>query len=71
MDAHPSGNHPISPALPELRIMGILVQDRTIYGAVILRPLMLNVNQGPSTPAKPEMLQTGQLEEVLFLIIHR
>lgn len=56
MDAHPSGDHPISPALPELRIMGILVQDRTIYGAVILCPLVFNVNEGPSTSAKLEML---------------
>ena len=57
VDADAPGNHGVPPALPELRIMGILVQDGPVYGAVILRPLVLNVNQGPLAAAEFEMLQ--------------
>ena len=71
VDAHPAGDEPVTPAFLKLRVVGILMQDFSINGAVVLRPLILNVNQRPSAPAELEMLQAGQLEEVLFLIFHR
>ena len=48
-----------------------ILQDCSINGTVILFPLILNVNQRPSTPAELKMLQAGQLQKVLFLIFHQ
>ena len=46
--------------------MGVFVENRPVGGAEILRPLVLNVNEGPLPAAELEMLQTGELEEVLL-----
>ena len=61
----------VTPAFQKLRVVGILMQDCSINGTVILFPLILNVNQRPSTPAELKMLQAGQLQKVLFPIFHQ
>lgn len=58
VDAHPTGDKPVTPAFLKLGVVGILVQDAAINGAVILRPLILNVNQRPLTAAEGKMLDS-------------
>ena len=76
---HPqgTGKHPypphrqqVSPALPQVLVVGPLVQNVPFHRAVVLLPLVLNVDQGPLPAAELEMLETGELEEVLLLIGH-
>ena len=50
--------------------MGVFVENCPVGGAEILRPLVLNVNEGPLPAAELEMLQTGELEAVLLPIDH-
>ena len=50
--------------------MGVFMEDGSICGAEILRPLVFNVNERPLPAAKLEMLQAGELEEVLLGIDH-
>lgn len=50
--------------------MGVFMKDRPIRGAVVLCPLVLDVDEGPLSAAEYKMLQAGQLEEVLLLIDH-
>ena len=50
--------------------MGIFVKDCPVGGAEIFRPLVLNVNERPLAAAELEVLQTGELEEVLVGIDH-
>ena len=63
---HIPGNDEISPAFGKIAVMGVFVENRPVGGAEILRPLVLNVNEGPLPAAELEMLQTGELEEVLL-----
>ena len=67
---HIPGNDEISPAFGKIAVMGVFVENRPVGGAEILRPLVLNVNEGPLPAAELEMLQTGELEEVLLPIDH-
>ena len=58
VDAHPAGDEPVTPAFLKLGVVGILMQDAAVNGAVILRPLMLNVNQCPLPAAEGKMLDS-------------
>ena len=57
--ADPPGDHQISPALLERGVVGVFMKDRPVRGAVVLCPLVLDVDEGPSPPAKAKMLQAG------------
>ena len=46
-------------------IVGVVVQQRTVHGAVIFRPLVLNMNERPAPAAKLEMLETDLIEKQL------
>ena len=50
--------------------MGVFMEDGSIGGAEILRPLVFNVNERPLAAAELEVLQTGELEEILLGINH-
>ena len=60
----------VPPAFGKIAVMGVFVEDCSVGGAEILRPLVFNVNEGPLPAAELEMLQTGELEEVLLGIDH-
>ena len=69
-DADAPGDDAAPTALSEVPVMGVLMHQRPVYGVVVFRPLVLQVNQGPPPPAKLKVLQAGQLEEILFVICH-
>ena len=69
-DADPTGNQPISPALLEAGVVGVFVEDRSVGGAEIFRPLILNMDERPLAAAELEVLQTGKLEEIILGIDH-
>ena len=46
------------------------MQDRAVRRAVILRPLVLDVNERPLAAAEFEVLQTGELKEIILGIDH-
>ena len=50
--------------------MGILVHEGAIHCAKIFRPLVFNVDQRPTPTAEFEVLETGELEEILLRIDH-
>lgn len=51
--------------------MRVFMQDRAVRRAVILRPLVLDVNERPLAAAELKMLQAGELEEVLVIKVHQ
>ena len=55
------GDEQVAPALPEVSVVGILMHQRPVHRAEILRPLLLNMDQRPLPAAEFEMLQPGQL----------
>ena len=66
IDADAPRNETVAPPLLKVRVVGVFVEKGAVNGAEILRPLVLNVNEGPLPAAELEMLQTGELEEVLL-----
>ena len=56
IDADAMRNKAVAPPLLKVRVVGIFVEDRTVNGAVVFRPLVLDVDQRPLPPAKPKML---------------
>ena len=46
------------------------MQDRAVRRAVILRPLVLDVNERPLAAAELKMLQAGELKEIIPGIDH-
>ena len=54
------------PEKPIIAVMGVFMQDRAVHRAVILRPLILNMDQRPLPAAESEMLKPGELEKVLL-----
>ena len=70
INAQTARDDPVAAALAQLLIMGALVQKRALSRTQILRPLLLNVDQCPLPPAKPEVLQTGDHQAVVG-VIHR
>lgn len=56
IDADAPRDEPVAPPLLKSRVVGIFVEDRAVNGAVVFRPLVLDVDQRPPPPAKPEML---------------
>ena len=53
------------PPLPGGLIVGPPVKKVALHGAQVFRPLVFNVDQRPLPPAEGEVLQAGELEEVL------
>ena len=49
MDCQPPDGQAVSPTLPELLVVDALMHEMSIHCAVILRPLVLNVDQRPLT----------------------
>ena len=50
--------------------MGVFMHEAAVYSAEIFCPLVFNVDQRPLAAAKSKMLETGQLEPVLFPDVH-
>lgn len=50
--------------------MRVFVYDRTVRCAVVFRPLLFYMDECPLAAAEFEVLQAGELEEVLVLIDH-
>lgn len=51
--------------------MGVFVEDRSVSGAEIFRPLILNVDERPLAAAELEVLQTGELKEIILIKVHQ
>lgn len=54
--------------LPRFSNEVLIVEERTVCGTVVFRPLVFNPNQHPLPAAKFEVLQTGELEKALLRI---
>ena len=65
MDAHGTNNQQVAAAFCAAAVR-FLVQNRAVHRAVILCPLVLHMDERPLPTAECEMLQTGELEEVLL-----
>ena len=61
IDADATRNEAVAPPLLKVRVVGVFVEDRAVNGAVVFRPLVLDVDQRPLPPAKPKMLLAGEL----------
>lgn len=70
-NAHIACDEEISPAFGKCAVVRVFMQDRAVRRAVILRPLVLDVNERPLAAAELEVLQTGELEEVLVIKVHQ
>ena len=70
IDADATLDQQVAPAFLQRPVMRPFMHQRAIHSAVIFSPLVFNVDQRPLAAAKGEMLQAGQLEEVLLLIDH-
>ena len=70
-NTHIARDDEISSAFRKRAVVGIFVKDRSVSGAEIFRPLVLNVNERPLAAAELEVLQTGELEEVLLIKVHQ
>lgn len=62
-NAHIARDEEISPAFGKCAVVRVFMQDRAVRRAVILRPLVLDVNERPLAAAELKMLQAGELEE--------
>lgn len=69
-NAHIPGDEEVSPALGKSTVVGVFVKDRSIGGAEIFRPLVLDIDKRPLAATELEVLQTGELEEILLGINH-
>ena len=56
LHAQPTDDEQIAPRLAQLLVVRPLVEKISFHRAHVLRPLLLNVNERPLPPAKPEML---------------
>lgn len=70
-NTHITGDEEISPAFGKCAVVRVFMQDRAVRRAVILRPLVLDVNERPLAAAELKMLQAGELEEVLVIKVHQ
>lgn len=69
-DRKPSKDQGVSPLFPLLFIMRSGVKQRSFHCAEVFLSLVFNVDQRPLSAAKGEVLQTGKLEEIVFLPHH-
>ena len=69
-NAHIPGDEEVSPALVKSTVVGVFVKDRSVGGAEIFCPLVLDMDKRPLAAAELEVLQTGELEEILLGINH-
>ncbi len=69
-NAHIPGDEEVSPALGKSTVVGVFVKDRSVGGAEIFCPLVLDIDKRPLAAAELEVLQTGELEEILLRINH-
>ena len=56
IDADATRNKAVAPPLLKVCVVGVFMEDGTVNGAVVFRPLVLDVDQRPLPPAKPKML---------------
>ena len=70
-NAHIPGDEEVSPALGKSTVVGVFVKDRSIGGAEIFRPLILNMDERPLAAAELEVLQTGELKEIILIKVHQ
>ena len=56
IDADATRNKAVALPFLKVRVVGVFVEDRAVNGAIVFRPLVLDVDQRPPPPAKPEML---------------
>ena len=69
-DLHRPHNEQIPTLFPLVTVVNIAVQNITVYGAVILAPLLFHMNQRPLPPAKQKVLDAGKLQVLLFCVTH-
>ena len=69
-NAHIPGDEEVSPALGKSTVVGVFVKDRSVGGAEIFCPLVFDIDKRPLAAAELEVLQTGELEEILLGINH-
>ena len=67
MDTHGTNNQQVTAAF-RAAVVRLFVQNRAVHRAVILRPLVLHMDERPLPTAECEMLQTGELEEILLRV---
>lgn len=67
MDTHGTNNQQVAAAF-RAAVVRLFVQNRAVHRAVILRPLVLRMDERPLPTAECEMLQTGELEEILLRV---
>ena len=65
-NTHITGDEEVSPALGKPAVVGVFVKDRSVGGAEIFRPLILNMDERPLAAAELEVLQTGELKEIIL-----
>ena len=69
-NAHIPGDEEVSPALGKSTVVGVFVKDRSVGGAEIFCPLVLDIGKRPLAAAELEVLQTGELKEIILGIDH-
>ena len=69
-NAQISGGEEVSPALGKSTVVGVFVKDCSVGGAEIFCPLVFDIDKRPLAAAELEVLQTGELEEILLGINH-
>ena len=69
-DPHIPGDEQVPAALGKPAVVGVFVKDCSVGGAEIFRPLILNMDECPLAAAELEVLQTGELKEILLGIGH-
>lgn len=65
-NGQPPEDQEIAPALPRLLIVGAAVEQIALHRAKIVLPLLFDVDQRPLAAAEGEVLDAGELEEVLL-----
>ena len=70
-NTHITGDEEVSPALEKPTVVGVFVEDRPVGGAGIFRPLILNMDERPLAAAELEVLQTGELKEIILIKVHQ
>ena len=55
-DGHATGDDGAVPDLLPVPVVGALVHQRAVHRALVFRPLLLDVDQGPLAAAEPEVL---------------
>ena len=70
-NAHIARDEEISPVFGKCAVVRVFMQDRAVRRAVILRPLVFDMDERPLPAAELKVLQAGELEEVLVIKVHQ